>query len=498
MNAADPLAEYRRKRDPQATPEPVPAAGALPTGTSSDRKGNAFVIQEHHARALHWDFRLERGGVLVSWALPKGLPTDPKRNHLAVPTEDHPLEYASFEGGIPAREYGGGSVTIWDRGSYVTEEWTDDKVKVRLLGSRAQGRFVLFRTDAKSWMIHRMDALAEGGEPLPALVPAMLATPAQRPPEEEGWSYEMKWDGIRAIAYVDGGRVRLLSRNERDVSGSYPEIRGLGEQLGSTQAVLDGELVAFDDGLRPSFARLQQRMGVTSDAQARRLVASYPVVYVIFDLLHLDGRSTLGLPYVERRELLEGLGLSGRSWQTPPTLGEDGAAVLDVTKAQGLEGVVGKRRVSTYQPGRRSPDWLKIKNVRDQEVAIGGWHPGKGRRSDTIGALLVGIPSAAGLDYAGKVGTGFSDAVLRQLAAQLAGLVQKECPFVDVPGKDAKDAVWCTPRLVGEVAFTQWTTDGRLRHPSWRGLRPDKDVDDVRRVEAPEVSSKPDKGTGAR
>lgn len=475
--AKDPLEEYRRKRDPALTPEPVPAAGPLPQG-----KDDTFVIQEHHARALHWDFRLERGGVLVSWALPKGLPTEPKRNHLAVPTEDHPLEYASFEGGIPTGEYGGGAVAIWDRGTYVAEEWTADKVKVTLHGTRARGRFVLFRTDAKNWMIHRMDPLADDEEPMPTLVPAMLATAADLPGDDDGWTYEMKWDGIRAIAYVDGGRITLLTRSERDVSATYPEIRLLGETLGSTRVVLDGELVAFDESLRPSFGRLQQRMGVATAAQARGLVARYPVVYVIFDLLYVDGRSTLDLPYTERRQLLERLSLSGPSWQTPPALGADGEAVLEATKASGLEGVVAKRDASTYQPGRRSTDWLKIKNSLDQEVVIGGWAPGKGRRADTIGALLLGVydDNDAGLRYVGKVGTGFTDAALRLLAERLSGLQQKASPFGDVPRKDAKDAIWCRPELVGEVAFSQWTTDGRLRHPSWRGLRPDKDPTDVR------------------
>ncbi len=474
MNAKDPLADYRRKRDASLTPEPVPAAGPLPTGHD-----DTFVIQEHHARALHWDFRLERGGVLVSWALPKGLPTDPRHNHLAVPTEDHPLEYASFEGDIPAGEYGGGNVTIWDRGTYATEEWTSDKVKVTLTGARARGRFALFRTDAKSWMIHRMDDPAKGWEPLPALIPPMLATPSELPGEQDGWVFEMKWDGIRAVAYVDGGRVRLLSRNERDVSATYPEIRGLGEQLGTTQVVLDGELVAFDEANRPSFGRLQQRMGITSPAQAQRLASSYPVVYVIFDLLHFDGRSTLGLPYTERRELLESLDLSGRAWQTPPALGSDGNVLLQATLEAGLEGLVGKRRLSTYQPGRRSTDWLKIKNSLDQEVVIGGWHPGKGRRADTIGALLLGLPSSDGLRYVGKVGTGFTDAALRDLAAVLGPLARKTSPFLDVPRKDAKDAVWCEPLLVGEVRYSQWTNERRLRHPSWRGLRQALDPADI-------------------
>ncbi|MEJ7629324.1 MAG: non-homologous end-joining DNA ligase [Nocardioidaceae bacterium] len=463
----DPLREYRRKRDASLTPEPVPAAGPLPTG-----KDDTFVIQEHHARALHWDFRLERAGVLVSWAVPKGLPTDRRTNHLAVQTEDHPLEYASFGGSIPAGEYGGGNVVIWDRGTYETEEWTPDKVKVVLHGARARGRYVLFRTDPKNWMVHRMDEAEPGWTPLPDLVAPMLATPAGLPADGSGWTYEMKWDGVRAVGYVDGGRLTLRSRNDRDVTASYPELRALGAALGSTQVVLDGEIVAFDDQGRPSFGRLQQRLGVTSASQVRRLASSHPVVYVLFDLLHLDGQPTLTLPYTRRRELLEGLGLSGPGWQTPPALDGDGADLLAATREQGLEGLLAKRADSTYQPGRRTPNWLKIKNSLDIEVLIGGWRPGEGRRTGTLGSLLLGVPDEDGLRYVGKVGTGFTQSMLRDLEQRVSRLERTTSPFVDVPRKDAKDARWCTPRLVGEVAFSGWTTDGRLRHPSWRGLRP--------------------------
>ncbi len=466
---ADPLREYRRKRDASLTPEPVPDSGPLPAGND-----DTFVIQEHHARALHWDFRLERDGVLVSWAVPKGLPTDRKTNHLAVQTEDHPLEYASFGGDIPAGEYGGGHVMIWDRGTYETEEWTPDKVKVVLHGSRARGRYVLFRTDPKNWMIHRMDEADPGWVPLPERVSPMLATTADLPGDDAGWTYEMKWDGVRTIGYVDGGRLTLLSRNDHDVTSTYPELRRLGESLGSTQVILDGEIVAFDELGRPSFGRLQQRLGVTAAAQTRRLAAEHPVVYILFDLLHLDGQSTLSLPYAQRRELLEGLELSGPAWQTPPALDGEGTDLLAATREQGLEGIVAKRTDSTYQPGRRTASWLKIKNILDVEVVVGGWSPGTGRRSDTLGALLVGIPEDEGLRYVGKVGTGFSDALLRDLEKRLTRLERKTSPFLDVPRKDAKDAHWCSPTLVGEVAYSSWTNDGRLRHPRWRGLRPDK------------------------
>lgn len=469
-----PLDEYRRKRDPKRTPEPMPKRG-------KKSSGNSFVVQEHHATALHWDFRLERDGVLVSWAVPKGLPNDPKRNHLAVHVEDHPLEYATFEGDIAHGEYGGGQVSIWDHGTYETQKWTDREVMVVLDGERTRGRFVLFQTGGKNWMIHRMDAPARPDwKALPEHVKPMLATLGPLPTDDSKWAYEMKWDGVRALVAVEGGRITITSRNDNDVTVSYPELRGLGEQLGTTEVLLDGEIVSFDDAGRPSFERLQQRMHISTAAAARRLADRVPAVYLIFDLLHLDGRSLLDLPYTQRRSLLDELGLAGPSWQTPPVFEGDGASAVLASQQQGLEGVLAKRLTSRYTPGRRTGDWVKVKNIRMQEVVIGGWRPGKGRREGLIGSLLLGLPGEDGLKYVGQVGTGFTDAALEQLGGQLKRLARKTSPFSpDVPRADARDAQWVAPRLVGEVAFGEWTTEDRLRHPSWRGLRPDKSPDEV-------------------
>jgi bifunctional non-homologous end joining protein LigD len=460
--------------------------GGVAPLTARRRKADAaarFVVQEHHASALHWDFRLERDGVLVSWAVPKGLPPDPKVNHLAVQTEDHPLEYATYEGTVAAGEYGGGRVTIWDHGDYEAEKWTEREVKVVLHGQRVQGRFVLFKA-GKNWMMHRMDAPARPGwEPLPGLVRPMLAVPGELPPagEEADWAYEMKWDGVRAVVYVDGGRARALSRNDIDITVSYPELRGLGAALGTTQVVLDGELVAFDSHGRPSFATLQQRMHVTDAAAVRRLVARVPVLYVIFDLLHLDGRSMLREPYHRRRDELDTLGLAGDSWQLSPVFSGPGADVLAASGVQGMEGVLAKRRASSYEAGKRSRAWRKIKHVRTQEVLIGGWRPGKGRRAGTIGSLMLGIPEDGRLRYVGRVGTGFTEALLADLGTRLGRLERKSAPFAaQLPSAVRRDARWVMPKLVGEVAFTEWTADGLLRHPCWRGLRPDKSPEDVR------------------
>ncbi len=475
----DRLSTYRRKRDVHRTPEPVPPEGPLPRGDE-----DTFVIQEHHARRLHWDFRLERGGVLVSWALPKGVPDDPARNHLAVHTEDHPLEYAQFAGDIPAGEYGGGQVSIWDRGRYTVEKWTDDEVKVVLSGVRVQGRYVLFRTRGDDWMIHRMDPPVDPtAEPIPELVRPMLATAGSLADlaDDDRWAFEMKWDGIRAVTYVDRGTVRVLSRNDRDVTATYPELRGLAEALGATRAVLDGEVIAVDETGRPSFGHLQQRMHVVRPPRA--LLDRVPVSYLLFDLVWLDGRPLLDLAWQERRALLAELGLEGPRWQVPPVFAGDGPAALRSSRVLALEGVLAKRVDAPYEPGRRARSWVKVKHERMQEVVIGGWKPGGGRRTGGIGSLLLGVPDESGrLLYAGHVGTGFTHKMLDDLAARLRRLSRKTPPFGDeVPRPHARDAHWVTPRLVGEVVFAEWTRDGRLRHPSWRGLRPDKLPGDVRR-----------------
>jgi bifunctional non-homologous end joining protein LigD len=325
-------------------------------------------------------------------------------------------------------------------------------------------------------------------EPMPTLVRPMLASPGALPTgaaQADEWAFEMKWDGVRAVVYVDHGRARVLTRNDRDVTGTYPELTAMAATLGRQQLVLDGEIVAFDAGGRPDFGVLQQRMHVTSPSVVEALVANVPASFLAFDLMHLGGGSLLRLPYADRRELLERLELAGPRWATPPAFVGDGAAALTASQAQGLEGVVAKRRSSAYLPGARSRDWVKVKNIRTQEVVVGGWRPGAGNRDGTIGSLLVGIPTTNGggrLAYAGHVGTGFTVAVLAQLLGLLTTLRADESPFeAGLPLADARDAVWVRPQVVGEVAFTEWTKDGRLRHPTWRGLRPDKQSTDVTR-----------------
>jgi bifunctional non-homologous end joining protein LigD len=471
------LGDYRAKRDFATTSEPAGAEGL------EDRQ--RFVVQEHHATRLHWDLRLEHDGVLASWAIPNGIPADPSDNRLAVRTEDHPLDYLEFHGEIPKGEYGAGTMTIWDRGTYDLHKWEDKKVEVTFHGERLAGRYGLFPIGRGSesgddWMIHRMDPPSDPErEPFPEHVLPMLARSGQLPRNEKNWSFEVKWDGVRAIAYARPGRLRLESRNLNDVTDAYPEVRGLVSALGMREAVLDGEIVAFDDDGRPSFGRLQRRMHVTSPAAVRRLQQSMPVVYAIFDVLYLDGHSLMELPYRERRERLESLALSGPAWRVPAVHPGEGKLLLDATARQGLEGIVAKRLDSHYETGRRSGNWLKVKHTLRQELVIGGWMPGEGRRTSRIGALLMGYYENGELCYAGRVGTGFTERTLDDLAMRLAPLRRDRSPFDRGP-RLPREAVFVEPRLVAEIELREWTADRIMRAPSFKGLREDKPPREVR------------------
>jgi bifunctional non-homologous end joining protein LigD len=467
------LSEYRRKRDFGKTAEPAPGDG------SAASEQLRFTIQEHHARRLHWDLRLERDGVAVSFAIPNGIPLHTKENRLAVHTEDHPLEYLEWEGEIPAGEYGGGTMRIWDHGTYEAEKWEPDKIIVNLHGEKVRGHYALFPTgrSEKDWMIHRMDPPETEWAPMPERIEPMMAKLSKLPPDESRWSFEIKWDGVRAIAYSSPGRLHLESRNLRDITAQYPEVRALNRALSHHHAILDGEIVAFDDEGRPSFERLQGRIHLTGESQIRRLATSNPVTYAIFDLLWLDGEDLMHLPYTDRRERLEALGLDGPNWRTPANHVGNGTALLAASKERRLEGIIAKRLDCPYEPGRRSGVWLKIKNVSRQELVIGGWIPGEGRRRDRIGALAVGYFDAEHFHYAGKVGTGFTDKELDRLAARLAPLERPDSPFTG--RQPPRATIFAEPELVAEIEYLEWTSAGMVRAPSYKGLREDKDAREV-------------------
>jgi bifunctional non-homologous end joining protein LigD len=531
------LQRYRAKRDFARTPEPAPdratepapdrAADRVSASAQTKRRGRSkqatskaqsmrFVVHEHHARRLHWDLRLERDGALMSWAVPNGIPQDPRENRKAIHVEDHPLSYIDFEGEIPEGSYGAGRVLIWDRGSYDCEKFSEDKLVVVFHGQQLQGRYALFRThdEEQDWMIHRMDPPLHEREIMPEHLRPMLASSGELPRAGKSWAFEVKWDGIRALTYWRPGRLRIESRNLNDITSRYPELRPLGRELGAREAILDGEIVAFDQHGTPSFERLQQRMHITSEGAIRRLSRDTPVTYAIFDLLHLDGRSTMGLPYRERRALLEQLGLNGPAWSIPAAHRGSGRDLLHATAEHGLEGIIAKRLDSPYQPGERGPHWVKIKNVNRQELVIGGWLPGKGRRAGALGALLMGYyegEEVAGeegrgegkgkgkdesdgtgdtreLRYAGRVGTGFDDDELLVLDRELAKRARRSSPFARRGTQPPRDARFVEPQLVAEIEFSHWTKARILRHSSYKGLRSDKPAHEVQ-LEAPTAPS---------
>ena len=529
------LRDYTRKRDFARTPEP--RGGHAPRRSAPP----LFVVQKHAASRLHWDFRLEMDGVLKSWAVPKGPSLDPADKRLAMHVEDHPLEYGDFEGVIPKGEYGGGTVMLWDRGTWTPEGdprqgYRGGTLKFRLDGTRLHGGWALVRmrgrdardgertwllikekdraaragwdaakiegkgasvasgrtmeriaaAPARVWRSNRTPAptpappstaaprarAAARGRPvvaLPRFVPPQLATLVAEPPAGDEWLHEMKFDGYRILARLDRGRVRLLTRNAKDWSARLPTIVEAVTRLPARTALLDGEAVILKDDGTTSFQALQNLLSGAGGGGT--------LVYMAFDLLHLDGKDLTRLPLEERKAALRRLlGDTDVIRYSDHVIGGGGAFFGEACRLR-LEGVVAKRRDAPYRPGR-GRDWLKIKCGRRQEVVIGGFTPPAGARAG-LGALLVGVHEGPRLVFAGKVGTGFTTADLRALAARLVKLEQRTSPFDPAPRIAA--ARWVKPVLVGEVAFAEWTADGKMRHPSFQGLREDKAARDVTR-----------------
>jgi bifunctional non-homologous end joining protein LigD len=470
------LSAYERKRNRKETPEPFGSK-------RSKSKAPIFVVQRHDARRLHYDFRLERNGVLASWAVPKGVPLEPGEQHLAVHVEDHPLEYGSFEGEIPKGNYGAGTVEIWDRGTYeLLEEKPDGGLTVRLHGKRLDGTWALVPAhlsgDEKNWLILRK---REEGAGAATAGPrrtyrAMLATLTEELPHGEGWEFEPKWDGYRVLGYVRGGEAKLVSRNGNDLTERFASVaKELPKALRTPDAVVDGEVVALDRGGKASFSAMQQ--------------GSTRLAYEVFDVLEADGEPLVDLRLTERRARLKKLIARNPVVQLSGSF-TDGDALLEAAEAQGLEGVMAKRTSSRYGEGKRGRDWLKIKTHGRQEFVVCGYTKGQGRRAGGFGALVLGVHRGGTWEWVGNVGTGFREHDIEDLRTKLEPLRRKTSPFPVVPKmpKVKKgDVVWVEPTLVAEVEFAEWTHDGHLRAPSFQGLRDDKPAVDVRRERPAEV-----------
>jgi bifunctional non-homologous end joining protein LigD len=478
--------DYAAKRSLNETPEPPPdIAGDVDPATA--RPGNSFVIHQHYATRLHFDLRLEmfhgKTPVLVSWAVPKNLPRHRGVKTLAIHVEDHPFEYGTFSGSIPEGNYGAGEVRIFDAGSYEMLEQHPGKLTFRLAGRRLHGTYHLVRIkDEKSkeqWLAMLREWHAAAPDPLPPPEP-MLATLAAEAFDDPGWAFEPKLDGIRAIGYCDEA-TRLISRNGADITVAYPELHRIHERLVALDAVVDGEIVAMDAG-RPSFERLQSRMHVRNPREVERLSKTVPVSYVAFDLLYLDGRSLVAAPYAERRRLLEQTVVASPAVQVATAIEGQGLALYEAVASRAMEGIVAKRLTSTYELGRRSRSWLKVKTLHEADLVIGGWNPGQGSRERTLGALLLGAyegsPEDRRLRFVGSVGTGFTDRALAEMDTRLRSLTRETSPFSPASTaelrKHAPGATWVNPSLVARVEYRELTSAGKLRAPSFKGLRDDK------------------------
>jgi bifunctional non-homologous end joining protein LigD len=527
------LSEYSAKRTFAATPEPAPAVPAAGSGPL------LFVVQHHSATRLHYDFRLECDGVLKSWAVPKGPALDPNEKRLAVQVEDHPYDYASFEGVIPPGQYGAGEVIVWDCGVYSPDEggatWFDDrgqaerevreglekgKLSFLLRGEKLKGSFALVRTkDRKTWLLikhkdrfvaptdvtaqnrsvlsgvavedlkvvpaHRIPAsqLVPSGEmeAMPAKLDPMHAESADAPFNRADWMWEPKLDGYRVFAFIEGQSVKLRSRRGLDLSGTFP---GLCVELGKQAAgslILDGEIVAFDASGKPSFAALQERAQLKTEHDIAAADRNAPVAFVAFDLLHFAGINLRKATYRDRRRYLAQCLLPSPLVQLVHA-SEDGIALRAAALASGFEGVIGKRKDSRYEAGRRSAAWLKVKPTRSADFVIGGYTRGKGSRTP-LGAILVGYWDKGKLRYASNVGSGFDERTLKQVKATLDTLQRSTCPFVEKPELSAP-TTWVEPEVVAEVCFQSWTDDDHLRAPVFLRLRDDIDPKAVRRSEA--------------
>jgi bifunctional non-homologous end joining protein LigD len=516
------LAEYQRKRDFSKTPEPK--------GSPEPVGQNRFVVQKHWATRLHYDFRLEMDGVLVSWAIPKGPTLNPAEKRLAAHVEDHPVSYYDFEGTIPKGEYGGGTVMIWDWGTFELEESTPaeslkrGEVKFRLNGVRLRGRYALVRTRSeKDWLlIKKKDEAADptfhiekfetsvktgrtkeeieqgkdavwssrreegqGGlinlanaekGPMPKTLEPMKTQMVDKPFDDDRWLFEVKWDGIRLVSFIDDGKVSLQTRAGRMVDAEYPQLQAISRLVNARQAILDGEIVALDDEGRPSFQLLQNRGK-----------EDHPMQYAVFDIVYYDGQRLFKVPLEDRKRLLRDVVRDGGILKYSDHVVGQGKAFFKAAQQKRLEGIVAKLRDSAYQPGVRGSTWLKIKAHLQQEVVIGGFTAPRASRK-YFGALIVGVYEGGKLVYTGHVGGGFDEKTLADLYRLMKPLILKQPPFSGEPPHANEKPTWVKPVLIAEVKFAEWTRDGVMRQPVFLGLRDDVDPREVRREQPLETA----------
>ncbi len=540
------LDTYRRKRNFGKTPEP---AGGEPSPS-----GNRFVVQRHRASRLHYDFRLQIDGVLVSWAVPKGPTLDPDQRRMAIHVEDHPLDYYDFEGVIPKGQYGGGDVIVWDWGTFVPEE-TDDpaaalkagELKFSLTGEKLHGRFTLVQTAGRrgaatsdekdKWLLIKKrgefavegwdaedhprsvksgrtndqvvagaaavwdsrapadeaetELSAAGRAEMPEFIEPMKATLADKPFSDDGWLFEVKWDGYRVETVVRDGKVRLWTRRHNDAARYFPDLAGPPSWIAAKEAIVDGEVVALDEHGNPSFSLLQDRTGIRGAPGSARSsgkkrppaaeIAAIPLVYEVFDLLYLDGRSLLDMPLEQRKRLLRSVLRPDPLVQYASDVPAEGDAFYAAARERGLEGMVAKLRTSRYEAGRRSKSWLKIKSRAEQELVVAGWLAGKGSHKD-LGSLIVGVHDGDELRHAGQVGSGIDTRTRRSLLEQLQQIERDDSPLSPTPR--IKEAHWVEPRIVIRAEFAEWTTDGLLRQAAFKGVELEHDPRTVVRERA--------------
>ena len=455
------LESYSQKRSFDKTPEPAPAAII--------GRGNAFVLHRHHASRLHYDLRLEQGGVLKSWAVPKGLPPRPGIKRLAVSVEDHPLEYVNFEGAIPKGEYGGGMMWKFAQGRYEITKQKPDGFYFRLQSRELNAEYRTYQTKDNQWLLERLDNPQIDWLRVP--IDPMLARPAVKPPDSKDYLYEVKWDGLRALISLDEGVIKIRGRNGTDYTEQFPELLIPEQAFRATSAVFDGEIVCLAADGRPVFRDVIVRMQQRSEGAIERAKARYPAVCYVFDCLYLDGRPIVNEPLTRRREWLEDALKRGSPYRLSSAM-EDGPELFEAVKQMGLEGIMAKQRASTYQTGRRSDSWLKVKARQTVECIIIGYTYGKGDREPSFGALHLGSMDEGKLKYVGKAGSGFNEESLREVTEELKKLKKVPKPINKKPLDDAC-SVWVESKLICEVEFSSWIGDGVMREPVFLRLRPD-------------------------